>query len=229
MKDGRTHLAHKAEHAVDMDSGAVVAVTVQPANAGDTKTVQETLAQATEHISVVAEVLNAEAGETVVSAGGPAELVTDKGYHSREVVRQMAETGVRTYISEPERGRQRWEDQSAEQQAVYANRRRVRGDRGQRLQRQRGEKLERVMAHLYETGRMRRVHLRGHNNIIKRLLIHACGLNLGLLMRSQYGVGTPRGLQQGGFAYVFLLLVMLRCRLLATASESRSVDVTARA
>ncbi len=226
MKDGRTHLAHKAEHAVDMETGTVVAVTIQPANAGDTKTVQETLAQATEHISVVAEVLNAEAGESVVSAGGPAELVTDKGYHSREVVRQMAETGVRTYISEPERGGQRWTDQSAEQQAVYANRRRVRGERGQRLQRRRGEKLERVMAHLYETGRMRRVHLRGHHNIIKRLLIHACGLNLGLLMRSQYGVGTPRGLQQGGFACVFLIVVMLRCRLLAIAWKSRSVDVT---
>jgi transposase len=226
MKDGRTHLAHKAEHAVDMETGAVVAVTVQPATAGDTKTVQETLAQATEHIRVVAEVINAEADQTVVRADGPTELVTDKGYHSRDVVRQVAEAGVRTYISEPDRGRQQWNNQNAEQQAVYANRRRLRGERGQQLQRQRGEKLERVIAHLYETGRMRRVHLRGHNNIIKRLLIHACGLNLGLLMRSQYGVGTPRGLQQTGLAYILVIAALLRYRLSTTAFAAALVHAT---
>lgn len=85
---------------------------------------------------------------------------------------------------------------------MYANRRRVRGERGKDLQRQRGEKLERVNAHLYETGGMRRVHLRGHDNILKRLLIHACGLNLGLLMRTNYGVGTPRGCQSGKFGRI---------------------------
>jgi transposase len=148
MKDGRTHLAHKAEHAVDMESGAVVAVTVQPANAGDTHTLQETLAQASEHLTLTAEVINGEAGAPIMQTQGPAELVTDKGYHSREVVRQLAEAGVRSYVSEPDRGRQRWDRQSAEQAAVYANRRRVRGERGKQLQRQRGEKLERVMAHL---------------------------------------------------------------------------------
>jgi transposase len=195
MKDGRTHLAHKAEHAVDMESGAVVAVTVQAANTGDTQSIEETLDQASEHIATVAEALNEEVGAVVVEPEGPAELVTDKGYHSRAVVRQVAEAGIRSYMSEPERGRQRWGGQATEQAAVYSNRRRVRSERGQRLQRQRGEKLERVMAHLYETGRMRRVHLRGHDNILKRLLIHACGLNLGLLMRSIEGVGTPRGLQ----------------------------------
>jgi transposase len=209
MKDGRTHLAHKAEHAVDMDSGAVVAVTVQPANAGDTCTLHETLAQASEHIGILAEAINDEAGATIVAKQGPEELVTDKGYHSREVIRQLAEAEIRSYISEPERGRQRWEGQTAEQNAVYANRRRLQGERGKCLQRQRGEKLERVMAHLYETGRMRRVHLRGHSNIIKRLLIHACGLNLGLLMRSLWGVGTPRGLQNLGYDYFMAALLML--------------------
>jgi transposase len=195
MKNGRTHLAHKAEHAVDMETGAVVAVTVQPANAGDTQTVHETLAQAEEYINVVGEALN-EAGEAgVVDPAGPASVVADKGYHSRTVIRTIAESGIRTYISEPERGRQRWQGQKAEQSAVYANRQRVRSNRGQRLQRQRGEKLERVNAHLYETGGMRRVHLRGHSNILKRLLIHAGGLNLGLLMRALCGFGTPRGLQ----------------------------------
>lgn len=209
MKDGRTHLAHKAEHAVDMETGAVVAVTVQAADAGDTRTLQQTLAQASENIEVVTEVLQSEPNAPEAKVEGPAELVTDKGYHSREVVRQLAEAGIRSYISEPERGRQRWNGQSAEQAAVYGNRRRVRGERGKQLQRQRGEKLERTMAHLYETGRLRRVHLRGHSNISKRLLIHACSLNLGLLMRTLYGVGTPRGLQDGGFQRVFVLLLML--------------------
>lgn len=217
MKDGRTHLAHKAEHAVDMETGAVVAVTVQPANAGDTQTLSETLAQASEHITVIAEAIQEETGAAVVELEGPTELVTDKGYHSREVVKDLTDAEIRTYISEPERGRQRWEGQETEQGAVYGNRRRVRGERGKRLQRQRGEKLERVMAHLYETGGMRRVHLRGHNNIVKRLLIHACGLNLGLLMRSLYGVGTPRGLQSGNIEQartaLFLFLCLVRYEL----------------
>ena len=209
MKDGRTHLAHKAEHAVDMETGAVVALTVQAADAGDTHTVQETLAQANENIEVVAEAIEGEPDAPAVAVASPAELVTDKGYHSRAVVRQLAEAGIRGYISEPERGRQRWDGQSAEQTAIYGNRRRMRSERGKRLQRQRGEKVERTMAHLYETGRMRRVHLRGHNNIIKRLLIHACSLNLGLLMRTLYKVGTPRALQDAGFHAVFAFLLTL--------------------
>ena len=209
MKDGRTHLAHKAEHAVDMETGAVVALTVQGADAGDTHTVQETLAQANENIEVVAEAIEGEPDAPAVPVASPAELVTDKGYHSRAVVRQLAEAGIRGYISEPERGRQRWDGQSAEQAAIYGNRRRMRSERGKRLQRQRGEKVERTMAHLYETGRMRRVHLRGHNNLIKRLLIHACSLNLGLLMRTLYKVGTPRALQDAGFHAVFPFLLTL--------------------
>ena len=226
MKDGRTHLAHKAEHAVDMETGAVVAVTVQAADAGDTRSVQETLAQASEHIEVVAELINGDADTAIVTEEGPAELVTDKGYHSRAVVQQLAEAGIRSYISEPERGRQRWDAQSAEQAAVYGNRRRVRGERGKQLQRQRGEKLERTMAHLYETGRMRRVHLRGHNNINKRLLTHACGLNLGLLMRALYGVGTPRGMQDGGFQLFFVLLLLLEFYVITDCRQSGMLQVT---
>jgi transposase len=195
MKDGRTHLAHKVEHAVDMETGAVVAVTVQAANAGDTQTVHETLAEVAEQIEVIAEAVNEATQAQMVEPEGPVEVVTDKGYHSRDVVRQLGEAGIRTYISEPDRGAQRWAGQQPEQYAVYGNRRRVQGERGQRLQRKRGERLERVNAHLYETGRMRRVHLRGRENILKRLMIHVCGLNLGLVMRTVYGVGTPRGLQ----------------------------------
>ena len=194
MKDGRTHLAHKAEHAVDMETGAIVAVTLHGADEGDTATIPETVAEAGERIAtVVADSDNAEQVKQV-SADGPREVVTDKGYHSRAVVSELTEWGVRTYCSEPNRGRQRWREQEWEQQAVYANRRRIRGERGLRLLRQRGEKLERWNQHLYDRGGMRRVHLRGRENILKRLVVHSGAANLGLLMRKLFGKGTPRGL-----------------------------------
>jgi transposase len=184
MKDRRTHLAHTAEHAVDLDTGAVVAVTVQDADAGDTATSIETLIEAADQV------------ETVVPEGdGLQEVVADKGYHSNQVMVDLEAVGVRSYISEPERGRRNWEDHPEARDAVYRNRRRIRGARGKRLLRLRGERLERPFAHLYETGRMRRVHLRGHDNILKRILLHAGALNLGLLMRQLVGVGTPRSLQ----------------------------------
>ena len=181
MKDGRTHLAHKAEHAVDMDSGATLAVTVQPANRVDTKSIGETLRTAVESLEEV----DLE----------PQEVVMDKGYHSKRVVRTLTDGGLRTYISEPARRRQRWKDQSHERDAVYGNRRRIRGDRGKRLLRSRGELLERPFAHCYETGAMRRTHLRGHEKIRKRLLIHVGASNLSLLMRTLCGIGKPKVLQ----------------------------------
>ena len=107
----------------------------------------------------------------------------DKGYHSNQVLVDLEAVGLRSYISEPDRGRRNWKDQPEARDAVYRNRRRIRGARGKRLLRQRGERLERPFAHLYETGRMRRVHLRGHDNILKRVLLHAGAFNLGLLMR----------------------------------------------
>ena len=175
MKDGRTHLAHTAEHAVDLDTGAIVGVTVQDASAGDTTTLVDTLVTAAEQVEAV-------------GAPGIAEVVADKGYHSNETMVGFAAIGVRSYVSEPDRGRRHWTGQAAARDAVYANRRRIRGARGKRLLRQRGELLERPNAHLYETGRMRRVHLRGHPNILKRLLVQVCGVNLGLLMRHLTGV-----------------------------------------
>jgi transposase len=196
MKDGRTHLAHKAEHAVDMETGAIVAVTLHGADEGDTATIPDTVAEAGERIAtVVADADNDEVAKQM-SVDGPREVVTDKGYHSRAVVSELTEWGVRTYCSEPNRGRQRWADQEREQQAVYANRRRIRGERGLRLLRQRGEKLERWNQHLYDRGGMRRLHLRGRENILKRLVVHAGAANLGLLMRKLFGKGTPRGLRE---------------------------------
>jgi len=206
MKDGRTHLAHKVEHAVDFSSGAVVAVTLQPADAGDTATGRQTVCEAGEQIATVA---GEEKGEAV-NLEGPKEIVLDKGYHSNEVLAELASWKVRSYCSEPDRGRRRWEGKKEEQAAVYANRRRIRGERGKRLLRQRGEKVERSFAHCYETGGMRRVHLRHHPNILKRLLVHVAAFNLGLVMRQLLGRGTPRGLQ-GSEAALFLALLRLLC------------------
>jgi transposase len=188
MKDGRTHLAHKAEHAIDLETGAIVGVTVQGADEGDTTTIQQTLPEAAEQLEAVAAV-------TDDAVAMIEEVVADKGYHSRTTVHDLETLEIRSYISEPERGPQVWIDQEAERDAVYANRRRIRGDRGKRLLRKRGELLERPCAHLYETGGLRRAHVRGHENVLKRLLVHAGAFNLGLWMRSVFGVGTPRGLQ----------------------------------
>jgi transposase len=204
MKDGRTHLAHKVEHAVDFQSGAVVAVNLAAADTGDTKTVGKTVAEAGEQIATVA----GEPKSDGVNPEGPKEVVLDKGYHSNEVLVELAEWQVRTYCSEPERGQRRWEGKAEEQAAVYANRRRIRGERGKKLLRQRGEKLERSFAHLYETGGMRRVHLRHHRNILKRLLVHVAAFNLALVMRQKWGCGTPRGLQ-GYRLDLFLALLRL--------------------
>jgi transposase len=216
MKDGRTHLAHKAEHAVDMETGAVVAVTVQGADLGDTTTITDTLTAAAEELEAVAAVTD---GHTVVIE----EAVTDKGYHSNQTLVDLAHLAVRTYIAEPDRGRRTWTTNTAARDAVYANRRRIRGARGQALLRRRSELLERPNAHLYETGGMRRTHVRGHTNILKRLLIHVGGFNLGLLMRTLIGVGTPRGLQGRLNAVVAALLALIRSLLPLVTSHGRLV------
>jgi len=204
MKDGRTHLAHKAEHAVDLETGAIVAVTLQGADQGDTTTIQETLSESVSNLAEVRE--DAEAGKHLEN-DTVQEVVADKGYHSNETLRTLRQEKVRTYVSEPKRkGRRHWQNKVAEQEAVYANRRRLRGARGQRLMRKRGELVERPFAHCYETGGMRRTHLKGHARILKRLLIHVAGCNLGLVMRTLFGRGTPRGLQGLVFALVRALI-----------------------
>lgn len=205
MKDGRTHLAHKAEHAVDFSSGAVLAVTLQGADQGDTTTVLETLAQAGEN---VAELIATEEPSSKPKAHlqGIEEVVGDKGYHSGETLTTLESVEVRTYISEKKQpGRRHWEGKAEQQQATYANRRRIQGTYGQWLLRKRGELLERSFAHCYDTGGMRRTHLRGHANILKRLLIHVGAFNLSLIFRSLLGSGTPRELGNRESALLFLL------------------------
>lgn len=187
MKDGRTHLAHKAEHAVDLETGAIVAVTLQGADQGDTTTIVETASAAVEQL--------ADAQADVSEPQSLDEIIADKGYHSNLTMVDLDVGGIRSYMAEPDRGRRDWSETAAAQAPVYANRRRIRGSRGRRLMRRRGETVERSFAHMYDTGGMRRTHLRGHDNILKRLLIQAGGFNLGLVMRHLIGVGTPRGLQ----------------------------------
>ena len=187
MKDGRTHLAHKAEHAVDLDSGALVAVTLHGADVGDPTKLVETTIAAAEQVEA--------AHATSATPVELTELVADKGYHSNQTMIDLAAVAVRSYIAEPDRGRRHWTKMPAAQSPVYGNRRRVRGARGKRLMRRRGEYVERSFAHLYDTGGLRRTHLRGHQNILKRLLVHAGAFNLGLIMRKAFGRGTPRGLQ----------------------------------
>jgi transposase len=207
MKDGRTHLAHKAEHAVDMETGAVVGVTVQGADQGDTTTMAETITAAAEDLDAVAATTD---GKTRVIE----EVVADKGYHSNRVLVDLAALDLRTYIAEPRRGRRHWKKKADARAAVYANRRRIHGARGLALLRQRSERLERPNAHLYETGGLRRTHLRGHTNILKRLLVHVSGFNLGLFMRTLFGVGTPRSLQSR-MAPVLACLAALWTRIFA--------------
>jgi transposase len=201
MKDGRTHLAYKAEHAVDLETGALVAVTLQDADQGDTTTIIETVIAAAEQ---------SEDAQAEIQAPQPlAEIIADKGYHSNETMIELAAVGLRSYVAEPDRGRRDWSEVPQARTLVYANRRRIRGARGRRLMRQRGERIERSFAHLYDTGGMRRTHLRGHTNILKRLLVHAGGFNLGLVMRHLIGSGTPRGLQDRPAPVIAALLVFL--------------------
>jgi len=225
MKDGRTHLAYKAEHAVDLETGAVVAVTVAAGDASDTATILETLPQAGEHIAQVACATNDEKVGERVHPEGPAEAVGDKGYHSNGTLTALADAEVRTYISEPDRGQRNWKDKPKAQAAVYGNRRRIRGEHGKELLRRRGELVERSFAHAYETGGMRRVHLRGRENILKRVLIHLGGFNLSLVMRQLLGKGTPRGLQGLSADTLLALLRLWIAVLMCTERESTSLPM----
>ena len=235
MKDGRTHLAHKAEHAVDLDTGAVVAVTLQGADQGDTTTLDETLSEAG---IAVADLVGREAelrpdDEPRVNVKGIEELVADKGYHSGAVVERVKSYEVRSYIAEKQQaGRRNWRGKQAEQRAVYQNRRRVRGSYGKSLLRRRGELVERSFAHCYETGGMRRTHLRKHQNILKRQLIHIGAFNLSLILRQMLGAGTPREWKnRGGMLLLFVYILLTRrearnqfCRSRNAMSRPKSLE-----
>ncbi len=183
---------------------------------GDTGTIMDTLAEAEGQLGK----LQRKASLAGV-VHGMEEVVADKGYHSDEVLFGVEEVGSRSYVSEPERGRRRWRGERSAQRALYANRRRARGARGEQFQRLRGERVERSFAHMYATGGMRRTHLRGRANILKRLLIHASGFNPGRLLREMFGRGTPRGLQ-GRSRFVLRVVLALYRTLRPLSFESGS-------
>lgn len=218
MKDGRTHMAYKAEHAVDVDSGLIVAPVVYRGNDSDPETLPVTVELAREQLQ---------------AAGSPyqvKEVVGDKGYHKAETIRTLEEVEqVRSYIAEPKQNRRRrWQDKEpGQQEAVYGNRRRIKGERGRRLGRLRSEKSERSFAHTCETGGGRRAWLRGVENVSKSHLMRAAACDLGIIMLALFGVGTPRTLQ-GAMGLVFAALLWLLWRRSSLSSSFAASERTYR-
>jgi IS5 family transposase len=203
LKDGRTHLAYKAEHVVDLESELILSATIHAADHGDADTMEDSLMQAQTNLDQL--------------SGKPQleEAAADKGYHKAESLCVLAEEyGLRTYIPEPAHKYDRtWTDKPAEQKrAVYNNRRRVRRSKGKRLQRLRSERVERSFAHLCDSGGMRRSRLRGILNVTKRYLIAAAAHNLARVLRMLCGIGKPKALQ-GLRAIVYLLQFLLNALL----------------
>src|SRR3954465_13225369 len=209
LKDGRTALAYKAEAAVDMETGAIVAVTTHGGAAADTATVTETVIEAGVAVTELTDVEPAK-GQSGVHPEGVQEVVADKGYHSNDVLVELAELEVRSYIAEPHRGPRNWDERETEKQAVYDNRRRIRGNRGKRLQRQRGERIERNFAHQFDTGGLDRLYVRGLDNVHKKFLLQSAACNLALLMRSLYGAGKPRAAHEGVIEPFFVFLAVMK-------------------
>ncbi len=198
MKDGTTHLAYKPEHAVDLDTGVVVAAPIHPADEGDTATLSPTLEVAERNLGEVG---------LAPTEDDPCVAAADKGYHAREQLKAL-EGGVwKTRIAEPQpaKGYLRWHGDEAARKAVYANRARLKSGIGRETMRRRGEMVERSFAHILDRGGMRRAWLRGRENVHKRYLIHVAGFNLGVLMRALHGQGTPREAADARAAFIFVL------------------------
>ena len=184
LKDGRTRLAYKPEHAVDLDTGAIVAAEVHPADRGDAATLPATLEAAEANLAAVGAAPTPEA---------PAELVADKGYHSRDGLKELEDGAWESRIAEKKvAGVRRWRGDEAARRAVYNNRARLRSGVAREAFRLRAERVERGFALVLDRGGMRRAWLRGRENLRKRYLVHVAGHNLGLVMRLLVGAGTPR-------------------------------------
>jgi transposase len=198
MKDGTTHLAYKPEHAVDLDTGVIVAAPIHEADKGDTTTLGDTLEAAKNNLSAVG---------LAPTLDDPCEIIADKGYHSREVLKDLDHGEWKSRIAEPKpaNGYLRWRGEEAARDAVYANRARLKSGVGRAAMKKRGELVERSFAHVLDRGGMRRAWLRGRENVAKRYLIHVAGFNLGVLMRALIGCGTPR--EAASVQNAFLLAV----------------------
>jgi transposase len=218
LKDGRTHLAYKPEHAVDLDTGVIVAATLHPADQGDTTTIAGTLIAAETHLEQISAAPTTEE---------PSELVADKGYHSRAVLKDLDGGAWKTRIAEPrQRGFSRWHGDDKARVAVYANRTRLGSGIGKQAMRRRAELVERSFAHTLDRGGMRRTWLRGCNNVHKRYLIHVAGHNLGILMRLLIGAGTPKEAAARAFAsLLFLYSAEVTAIILVIATPDRFAAV----
>jgi transposase len=234
LKDGRTRLAYKAEHTVDMETGAVLAAEILPATASDAETVLTSTDKANENIAAARgdddDDDDDDDGQGGATVGSDAieELVGDKGYHKASTIQRFAEEGVRTYIPERrQKGRRHWRRTGGREMAiaVYQNRARVKTPKSKRYQRQRGELLERTFAHICETGNHRRTRLRGRENVHKRYLLQAAAFNLGLVMRKLVGRGTPRGLADAARR---LLAVLAACLAVWTDALHKGWEICAR-
>ena len=200
MKDGRTHLAYKAEHAVDVESEAILATTVTFADKSDPQSALVTLSLAEANLALAG-------SETEIK-----EAVMDKGYHDVGLLAGLAERGVRTYIPERRQKSRRWTNKPVEHERAFrANRRRVRGNKGRQLNRWRSERCERTFAHVCETGGGRRTWLRGQANVSKMHTLKCAAYNLGLLLRKVWGFCKPRNAEAAGTVlfFVFWLLVVV--------------------
>ena len=197
LKDGRTHLAYKPEHAVDLDTGVIVAAALHPADNGDTTTIAGTLAAAEKNLAQI---------NAAPTPDKPSELVADKGYHSRAILKDLAGGPWKTRIAEPKQpGFSRWRGDDKARAAVYANRTRLGSGVGKEAMRRRAEIVERSFAHNLDRGGMRRTWLRGRENVHKRYLVHVAGHNLGILMRLLIGAGTPREAAAKLLAYLLFV------------------------
>src|SRR6188768_286331 len=220
MTDGRTHLAYKPEHAADLDTGVIVAAALHPADHGDTTTIAGTLAAAETNLGQIS---------AAPTKDNPGELVTDKGYHSRAVLRDLDGGSWKTRIAEPKQsGFSRWHGDDKARAAVYANRTRLGSGVGKKAMRRRAEIVERSFAHNLDRGGMRRTWLRGRENVHKRYLVHVAGHNLGILMRLLIGAGTPRGVAAHLRAFLCVVYTdqAVALILIATSSDSLSILVT---
>jgi transposase len=198
MKDGRTHLAYKAEHAVDLVSEAIVATTVTFADKSDPQSGPVTLSLAAANLVLAG-------SETEI-----AETVMDKGYHNNGLLAELARGGVQTYIPERKQESRRWTDKPVEyEQAFRANRRRVRGNKGRQLNRWRSERCERTFAHVCETGGGRRAWVRGQMNVSKVHTLKCAAYNLGLLLRKIWGYCKPRNAKKAAVSLLLAIFVLL--------------------
>jgi len=207
MKDGTTHLAYKPEHAVDLDTGAVVAAELHPADEGDTATLPKTLAAAEANLAAV---------DAAPTAAAPAECVADKGYHSRAVLKALDDGAWKTRIAEPKaKGFARWNGDDDARRAVTNNRNRLLSGVAKEAFKLRAEIVERSFAHSLDRGGMRRTWLRGRENVHKRYLLHVAGHNLSLLMRQLIGAGTPKEAAARGAVAISLIPMPDRAVLVA--------------